>query len=322
LQIELIREPVGVVLVIGPSNYPFFLAGVQCIQALVAGNGVLLKPGRGGSRVLHAFRDVAIESGVPPSLFCVLDESVDAGVAAIRQGVDKIVMTGTLHAGRAVLAEASKNVTPCIVELAGDDSVFILEGADLTRAAQAVTFGVKLNGGDTCICPRRVFVLRKYEARFRELLSSAGTFENVAVIPVGDEEEALAMISRSEYGLGGVVFGEPFRARAVAERITAGVVVINDVIVPTADPRVPFGGRKLSGFGCTRGEEGLLELTALKAVITQNAKRLWHLEPQPENALDLFLAFLGAAHRRSWKQRMRGLGSLVRLASNTQRKRS
>ena len=76
----------------------------------------------------------------------------------------------------------------------------------------------------------------------------------------------------------------------------AGVVVINDVIVPTADPRLPFGGRGRSGFGVTRGAEGLLELTVPKVVAVRRGRRLFHLEaPHPGDA-ELFRAYLNLTH--------------------------
>jgi hypothetical protein len=90
------------------------------------------------------------------------------------------------------------------------------------------------------------------------------------------------------------------------------VVVINDLIVPTADPRLPFGGRGESGFGVTRGAEGLLELTALKVVAVRRGWRLFHLEdPHPGDA-DLFRAYLTLTHAAGPRARLRGAVDLAR----------
>ena len=91
----------------------------------------------------------------------------------------------------------------------------------------------------------------------------------LALVRVADEDEALRLAADCPYALGASIFGDPRRARALADRVPAGVVQINDLIVPTADPRLPFGGRGASGFGRTRGSEGLLEMTATKVVIVR-----------------------------------------------------
>ena len=110
------------------------------------------------------------------------------------------------------------------------------------------------------------------------------------------------------YALGAVVFGDSSRAKEVAEQINAGCVVINDMIAPTADPRVPFGGRGQSGFGVTRGAAGLEEMTQLKSIIHQHGRWLPHLEgPSPHDA-DLLFGFLGTSHGAGWRQRFHALG--------------
>ena len=76
---------------------------------------------------------------------------------------------------------------------------------------------------------------------------------------VRDEAGALLRANAGDFGLGASIFSrDEAKARAMAARIQSGFVLINDLIVPTADPRLPFGGVKASGFGATRGEDGLL----------------------------------------------------------------
>lgn len=133
----------------------------------------------------------------------------------------------------------------------------------------------------------------------------------VSVVAVTDAEEALADAARCPYALGASVFGPAPEALAFASRVRAGVVVVNDVIVPTADPRLPFGGRGESGFGVTRGEEGLLELTAPKVVAVRRGRSLPHLEERhPEDAA-LFRAYLTLAHGGGLRARLRGLFALL-----------
>jgi acyl-CoA reductase-like NAD-dependent aldehyde dehydrogenase len=376
VEIQLRREPLGIVLVIGPSNYPLFLPGVQALQALVAGNAVWMKPGHGGRTVTSALRAIAVEAGIPPQIFVVLDEGVENAQQALRAGLDKVVLTGSVQSGTSVLREAAEQITPAIVELSGCDAVFVREDADISKAVRAVVFGLTLNGGATCIAPRRIFVHRSVAEGFERALrdqikglpparvsSSAASLAGrlirdalrlgaelstpydesspdvfypvlilkalpgmelmrsdvfapvIAVMRVDGDDEAIGSAGMCPYALGATIFGEEAASRRFAERVSAGVVVVNDMIVPTADPRLPFGGAHRSGFGKTRGAEGLLEMTHLKAIVVQHGKRLRHLEPAHPHAEDLFLAFLAATHRRNWTHRLHAwkkLGNVMR----------
>jgi len=94
----------------------------------------------------------------------------------------------------------------------------------------------------------------------------------LSFIRVESAEQALRENNKCPYALSATVFGSPARCQQFARLVPAGCVVINDMIVPTADPRVPFGGRGMSGHGMTRGEAGLLEMTQIKAIV---ATRRW-----------------------------------------------
>ncbi len=320
VDVEVRREPLGVVLIIGPANYPLFLTGVQALQALVAGNAVILKPGLGGARLANTLRSFAVAAGMPHELFVVLDESISSAKAVIQEGVEKVVLTGSVESGREVYRQAAAMLTPVIMELSGYDPVFVQPGANLDRAAQAIAFGLRLNGGETCIAPRRIYVFEPIAEEFERRLEEGPAHRPIPITRVRNDDEALEKASRYPYALSATIFGEPARAKALARRVQAGVVVVNDIIVPTADPRVPFGGRQLSGFGTTRGAEGLLEFTCLKTVITQNGKRLRHLEPPPPNAEDLFNAYLAASHRTRWSDRLGGWRNLIAVVSRNKRK--
>jgi acyl-CoA reductase-like NAD-dependent aldehyde dehydrogenase len=315
VSVEVRREPFGVVLLIGPSNYPLFLIGVQAVQALVAGNAVLVKPGRESGPVAQKFSALAHEAGLPTELLTVLDENVESGTAALHSGVNKVVLTGSVASGRAVLCEAAEHPIPSIVELSGLDAVFVQRGADLSRAAEAITFGTRLNGGQTCIAPRRIFVHDSIAGPLRARLNGC----DIPVTPVRDDDEALQLAARSPYALGATVFGEERSAHQFAKRINAGVVVVNDMIVPTADPRVPFGGRGWSGFGTTRGAAGLLEMTTPKAVVIQRGRRLRHLEPMPCNAEEFFLAYLAASHTQPLGERYKGWRRFIKAMLSTRK---
>jgi acyl-CoA reductase-like NAD-dependent aldehyde dehydrogenase len=301
---EIHREPLGHVLVIGPSNFPLFLPGVQAMQALVAGNTVTWKPGVGGGRVANLFADLMLKSGLPLGVLTVTDESVEAAKSALAGLPDKVIFTGSSKSGESVLAGLAETATPAVVELSGADAIVVTPSADLNKVAKAVAFGLRLNGGAVCMSPRRLFAahgtmtalrpllrdeLAKVSAvaldaptsmRLRVMVDEAleagaellGELESLAQRPLlVDRASAQMSITRSDlfapvlslisvesmlhvpelyaqcpYALAVSIFcdrGNEKKARVLAKMLKAGTVLINDVIAPTADPRVPFGGR-------------------------------------------------------------------------------
>ena len=136
----------------------------------------------------------------------------------------------------------------------------------------------------------------------------------LAIVPVDSDAEALEAAAVSPFGLGASVFSkDETAARALAAGIEAGVVTINDLILPTADPRVPFGGRRASGYGVTRGLEGLLDLTRPKVVAARRGRWLPHLDrPRPTDAA-LFASALRALHGATVWKRLAASLRLVRL---------
>jgi acyl-CoA reductase-like NAD-dependent aldehyde dehydrogenase len=136
----------------------------------------------------------------------------------------------------------------------------------------------------------------------------------LSLVPIESVADAIHADRECPYALGAVVFGDDRQAREIAERIDAGCVVINDMIAPTADPRVPFGGRKRSGFGSTRGAAGLLEMTQLKAILHQRSNWLPHLDETTPHDADLLCGFLRMSHGRDWQSRLQGVWSTVQAA--------
>lgn len=309
VEAEVRRDPLGLVLVIAPANNVLFLPGVQTVQALTAGNAVLWKPGQGGLPAAKVFASLAAQAGLAAGLLTVLPEDPEAGRQAIAAGVDKVLLTGSAATGREVLADLAHRLVPATVELSGCDAVFVLPGADLDRVARAVRFGLALNGGTTCIAPRRIFAPPALAPDLEKRLAALRVELPVTAAGI---EEALAADTQCPYALGASIFGPEAEALALARRVRAGVVTINDLIVPTADPRLPFGGRGESGFGVTRGAEGLLDLTVPKVVAIRRGRRLPHLgEPHPGDA-ELFHAYLSLTHGGGLRDRLRGAMDLAR----------
>ena len=295
IDFEVQRQPFGSILVIGPANYPLFLPAVHALHALVAGNSARLKPAPGTRHVALAFARLAFEAGLEPALLEVLPESVEAAGAAITGGVDKVVFTGSSENGRAVLGQLAATNTPSVMELSGEDAVVVLEDSDLDLVARALRFGTRLNAGETCIAPRRVIAIEAIAGALSERFGDL----RIPIAVVRDADAAVALVNSAEFALGAAIFTRNLeRAQGLAARIKTGFVTINDLIVPTADPRMPFGGVKASGFGTTRGAEGLLEMTFPHVVVVRRHGRHRHFdEPAAEDA-KLISAYVRAAHGR------------------------
>ncbi|MDQ6939348.1 MAG: aldehyde dehydrogenase family protein, partial [Verrucomicrobiota bacterium] len=292
LSFEVQRQPFGCVLVIGPGNYPLFLPAVHTLHALVAGNAVLLKPAPGTRAVALAFAQLAFDAGLDSDLLTVLPEGIESAQDVVAAGVDKVVFTGSSENGRDLLAALAETNTPAVMELSGEDAVLVLADADLDLVTRAVRFGLRLNGGETCIAPKRLIVMESVADDLRRCLQ-----EDISIECVSSEEAAIACVNASEFGLGASIFSRDIaKARDIAACLKTGFVVINDLIVPTADPRMPFGGAKSSGFGSTRGDEGLLEMTFPHVVAVRRGRMHPHFdEPRADDA-DFFASYIRAAH--------------------------
>jgi aldehyde dehydrogenase (NAD+) len=378
VSLETRRDPLGLVLVIGPGNYPLFLPGVQVLQALVAGNAVLWKPAPGGANAALGVQRMLAACGLDPALLTILPTGSDSATAAIRAGVDKVILTGSATTGRTVMHELAETLTPSVMELSGCDAVFVLEGADLGRVTDALTFALRINGSATCMAPRRLFVTDAVAYRLatslttsldqlapvpvpehtRELLGDivaeaslygAKTLLNgledapdeggsvcatlladvtsemrvaqtdifapvLSILRVQDEAAMLAAYRECPYALTASIFGPPRQAESLATRLNAGTVLINDIIVPTADPRATFGGRKASGFGTTRGREGLLEMTAPKAILRQGSRSRRAYQPTGTAHVPLFAGLAQALHAGGWRARIEGAKKLAAAA--------
>jgi acyl-CoA reductase-like NAD-dependent aldehyde dehydrogenase len=170
---EVQRQPLGVVLVIAPGNYPLFLPAVHSLHALIAGNAALLKPAPGTRDVALAFSNLAQGAGLDPALLTILPESVEAARHAIADGVDKVIFTGSSENGREVLSTLVGTNTPAVMELSGQDAVLVLADADLELVVRALRFGTRLNAGETCIAPRRLVVVQSIADDLLARLSAA-----------------------------------------------------------------------------------------------------------------------------------------------------
>lgn len=132
----------------------------------------------------------------------------------------------------------------------------------------------------------------------------------VSLITAQDWVDAVAADRRCPYALSASIFGSPDEAEQRSAQIDAGCIVINDVIAPTADPRVPFSGRGESGYGVTRGAEGLLEMTRVKAIAIRRGKWVPHLDPPHATDAEILQGLFKMQHGGNWRKRWEGIKQL------------
>jgi aldehyde dehydrogenase (NAD+) len=155
---RVVREPLGVVLVIGPWNYPLHLVIAPLIGALAAGNCAVLKPSE-----LAPATSAAIARLVPQYLdteaVAVVEGAIPETTALLEQRFDHIFYTGNGTVGRIVMTAAAKHLTPVALELGGKSPAVVDSGVDLAVVAERIVRGKFLNAGQTCVAPDYVLAI-------------------------------------------------------------------------------------------------------------------------------------------------------------------
>ena len=160
-------DPIGVVLIIGPWNYPFFLCMSPLVAAVAAGDGAVIKPSE-----LAPATSALIAKLVPQYLdrdaIRVVEGAADVTQDLLSQGFDHALFTGGTEIGRKIMAAAAPTLTPVTLELGGKSPVVVLADADLDVAARRIAWTKLLNSGQTCIAPDYVLADRSIAAPLTE----------------------------------------------------------------------------------------------------------------------------------------------------------
>jgi coniferyl-aldehyde dehydrogenase len=149
---QVIYQPLGVVGIIVPWNYPLFLALGPLITALAAGNRVMLKMSESTPATSAALANL-LSSVFPQEQVAVIDGDAEVGSAFSRLPFDHLLFTGATGIGRHVMRAAAENLTPVTLELGGKSPVIISADVPLDDAAERIAFGKGLNAGQTCVAP-------------------------------------------------------------------------------------------------------------------------------------------------------------------------
>jgi len=404
---KLVRDeklPLGVVGIITPWNYPFFMPASCILPAIACGNTVVLKPSELTPRSAAVLESLWREAGLPDGVVEIVQGDGRAGAALTRAGVDKMFFTGSVASGRKVAVACAEQLIPCSLELGGSDAAIVLADADIQHAADGITWSRFANSGQTCVAAKRVFVEERIHDTFLEALAksvralrvglptsaaveigplindaavtqitaqfddaiargatvaaradlpSAGvaapgtsaasaaspngffpptvltgvtdemkvmqeeTFGPLLpVIKVRDAEEAIRRANASPFGLSASVWTrDRARGAAIARRLEAGTVMINDASSVVGAPHVPYGGVKQSGIGRAHGIAGLeacVRSTAIADDLFTSWRQPWwyHYGPKRLAQINDYATF---AHGSSWWARLKAIPGVLKL---------
>ena len=338
----IVYEPIGVVGMITPWNWPLNQIALKVAPAIAGGNTMVLKPSEECPGNAAIFAEILHAAGVPAGVFNLVQgdgPGVGAAISA-HPHIDMVSFTGSTRAGVLVAKAAADTVKRVHQELGGKSPNLVLPGADLATVLPPTVLGVLVNTGQSCIAPTRILVQKdqvgeatsfikamfdgtavgdplaegghigpvvnktQYD-KIQGLIQSAidegavletgGTglpanvnrgyyvkptvfsgvtpdmrianeevFGPVATVMSYDSlDDGVRIANDTDYGLSAVISGDPAAAAAVAPRLRAGMVVVNNWGPATG---APFGGYKQSGNGREGGLFGLKDFMEVKAI--------------------------------------------------------
>lgn len=193
-------QPIGVVGVIAPWNYPFTIPMQEIAIALMCGNGVVLKPASLTPLLGEAIQSIFEDAGLPQGLIRTVHGGGRIGDALTKSSAGKIFFTGSVPVGYKVGEECAKLMKGCVLELGGKDPMIVLEDANIDFAVSGAVWGGFSNAGQTCAGIERAYVRREVSEKFIE-----GVVAGAAALKVGDpslvDTEIGPMVSGDQYEL-------------------------------------------------------------------------------------------------------------------------
>ncbi len=185
-----VYEPLGVVLIIGPWNYPVHLVLAPLVGAIAAGNCAILKPSE-HTPACSALLAKLVPQYLDAEAVAVVEGAAEATQGLLDQALDHCFFTGGPEIGKAVMAAAAKHLTPVTLELGGKSPVIVAHDAKLKVAARRIAFAKLLNSGQTCVAPDYVLVDRTIREPFVEELNKAITaFSHESTLPIVSTRQA------------------------------------------------------------------------------------------------------------------------------------
>ncbi len=220
---KLAFEPLGVVAVIAPWNYPWSIPFGEIAIALMAGNGVVLKPSELTPLLVERIRVAFEKAGVPEGLVSVVQGDGEVGRAVVESDVAKVFFTGSVATGYSVGAACAARMKGAVLELGGKDPAIVCADADLDNAIDGIAWGGFANAGQTCSGIERIYVVADVAERFLAGLGAAA--ERLAVgDPQSWDTEIGPMVSPEQAAIVTGLVDDAIAAGA--ERVCGGPVEV------------------------------------------------------------------------------------------------
>ncbi|WP_121238252.1 aldehyde dehydrogenase family protein, partial [Pseudomonas aeruginosa] len=193
---QVVYQPLGVVGVIVPWNYPLFLSIGPLTGALAAGNRVMIKMSESTPATGRLLKDLLARIFPEDQVAVVLGE-VDVGVAFSKLPFDHLLFTGATSVGKHVMRAAAENLTPVTLELGGKSPAIVSDSVPMKDAAERIAFGKSLNAGQTCVAPDYVLVpsrrVEEFVSQYKEVVQ--GFFPRLS-----DNPDYTAIINERQLG--------------------------------------------------------------------------------------------------------------------------
>jgi acyl-CoA reductase-like NAD-dependent aldehyde dehydrogenase len=216
-------EPIGVVGVIAPWNYPWSIPFGEVAIALMAGNGVVLKPASLTPLIGERIQEIFERAGLPEGLLQTVHGGGAVGRALVESSAGKIFFTGSVEVGRGVGEECARRMKGSVLELGGKDPQIVCADANLTNAISGAVWGGFANAGQTCSGIERTYVVREVADRFID-----GVVDKTRALKVGDptewDTEIGPMVSKDQFDLVCELVDDAIAAGA--ERLCGGPVEV------------------------------------------------------------------------------------------------
>lgn len=239
---RIVPQPLGVVLIIGPWNYPLQLLLAPLVGALAAGNVAVVKPSEIASATGALVAEL-LPGYLDPAAVAVVEGGAEVTTALLRERFDHIFFTGSEAVGRIVAEAAAKTLTPVTLELGGKSPVYVDATVDLTVAARRIMWGKLLNAGQTCVAPDYVLATPRVAADLVPLLRAA-VEEMYGPEPTASPDYGRIVTPRHLSRLESLLDGHrpAFGGEALGERCQLAPTVIDD-----ADPDSPLMREEIFG---------------------------------------------------------------------------
>ena len=266
------KQPYGVCLIMSPWNYPFYLCISPLIGAIIGGNCAVIKPSELSLNTSKVIKEM-IEKYFDKKYIAVIEGEIEENKYLLSKDFDYIFFTGSPAVGKIVMETASKNLTPCTLELGGKSPCIVDKNCDLDLSAKKIVWGKILNGGQTCIAPDYIIAHKDIKNKLIEnmkkyIVNFYGDDPIIPVLEFQTTDDIVKVVNANKNPLALYLFTKDKNFEEdILNRISFGGGCVNDTIMHISNHNAPFGGIGNSGIGSYHGKRSFDAFTHEKTVL-------------------------------------------------------